>query len=425
MSFAAVSRSMALMAVASFVFGSAHAQAQSADRLSAADLEELLAPIALYPDTLLANMLAAAVYSDDLRAAAAYVAGGGTVAEELDVEWDPSVKAVAMIPEALKKLGDYPDWTDALGQAYLAQPEEVLSAVQTLRAKAYANESLRSTPEQNIVVEGDTIIVEPADPQVIYVPRYDPAIVYAENHPSVTDVVVGFGVGIAVAAIHHALVCDWRRNSLIWSPRPVPWGPGYRPYYRPGLHGTAWRPFPGRPRPIRPGWASGWGGISSRPNFSGLPGRPIGSRPHFSNWRPPRPRPRPPALARPQPPRPRPPQFGGGQPTPLPSLRPPGQVNRPDRPGLGRPGLGSNRPGPGQINPGNRPPLPSRPDRPSIGNRPRPGADRLAPRRDSGFRPPSGDSRRAISRPSGGSRPSMSFPKRPAARPSGGRGGRR
>ncbi len=396
----------------------AQSAGSAADRLPAEDLEELLAPIALYPDTLLANMLAAAVYADDAVQAAAHVARGQAVTEESSTEWDPSVKAVAMFPDAIKLFGDYPDWADALGQAYLAQPEEVMAAVQTLRARAYANEALRSSAEQNVIVEGETIVVEPANPQMIYVPRYDPVTVYVESRPRRADVAIAFGAGIAIGAIHQALYCDWRRRTIIWSPRPGYWGPAWRPYYRPGLHGCAWRPV-GRPRPIRPGWNNTWRGVSVRPNIAVMPGRPPGSRPNMGNWRPPRPVPRPSEVSRPRPPRPRPP--GSAVPLPsrpdrIPALRPPaGGSARPSRPSQW-PDVGNRPSRPGGL--GSMPAPRPRPSMPSNMTRP-------APPRDSGFNRPTIRPARAPSRPSNMSPGGFSRPQRPSMPARGSRGRRR
>jgi len=182
----------------------------AADRLSDADLEELLAPIALYPDPLLANVLTAACYPDELAAAAK---AGGNDSRIDAADWEPSVKAVAKIPDALAMLTDYPDWTTAIGEAFILQSQDVMSAVQRLRARAYANGALESTEQQVVSTQGDTIIIQPAQPEIIYVPTYEPSQVYVEHYDSgdvVAAGVIGFGLGVATGAIiANNVDCDW------------------------------------------------------------------------------------------------------------------------------------------------------------------------------------------------------------------------
>ena len=106
------------------------------DTLSPEDLEELLGPIALYPDTLLANVMASCCYPDELAKASAYVKGGGASEKIAEQGWEPSVQAVAKVPDALKVLAESPDWTAAIGQAYMVQSKDVMAAIQSLRGKA-------------------------------------------------------------------------------------------------------------------------------------------------------------------------------------------------------------------------------------------------------------------------------------------------
>lgn len=219
------------------IAGAAPVQAPAAPKggLSQADLEEMLGPIALYPDELLANVLAASVYPQELRAAQAYVAKGGDAAKIGEQGWEEPVQAMAKIPDLLKFLTDSMDWTEALGQAYIVQATDVMKAVQTLRAKAKANGVLKNTPEQTIVQDGTTIIIQPANPQVIYVPQYNPQVVYVSSPPpSSGDVVVagliGFGIGVAVGAcFNDNYYCNWHGGCVGWG-----WGHGG---YHGGYHG--------------------------------------------------------------------------------------------------------------------------------------------------------------------------------------------
>jgi hypothetical protein len=141
------------------------------------ELDNLLAPVALYPDAILAQVLVAATYSDQVQLAAQYVRANGTRGID-DQSWDVSVKAVAHYPSLLNMLAEREDWTVALGQAYAVQSSDVMDAVQRLRTMAQSQGNLASTPQQSVVVQNQQIVIAPAQPNVIYIPTYDPAIVY-------------------------------------------------------------------------------------------------------------------------------------------------------------------------------------------------------------------------------------------------------
>ena len=398
------------------------------ERLSSADLEELLAPVALYPDPLLANVLTASVYSNDIAAAAAYVASGRTVTESTDVDWEPSVKSVAMFPDVLKQLSEYPDWTAALGQAYLAQPEDVMSAVQALRGRARANDALRSTPEQDVVVENDAIAIEPTSPDVVYVPRYDPEIVYVERHERPVVPLISFGIGVAVGPVFRTVHCDWRRECVVWASRPpLHGGVVVVPGGRSGWWGRPWRPPAGRPRPIRPGWSRPWSGCSSGPVTRAMPGRPYGSRPTVREWRStrsdfrtpgPMPRSLPPYARRQSGFGQRPPRSS--QPSFFPERLDERPAVRPSRPSFGRPDGSRRSPRPPSVRPDLREGRPERTQeaRPTPGRRPNPrsvrpfGGDR--PDRPTTVRPSRGDrpERSPGVAPGRGQRPSPSAPPR-------------
>jgi uncharacterized membrane protein YgcG len=192
-------------------------RAPGSDRLSTAELEELVGPIALYPDTLLANILAASVYPDEVAAVAKAVASGTKPEQIASGEWEPPVKAVAKVPDALKMLADYPEWTVALGQTYLRQPDELMKVVQSLRATANSNGALKTTEQQEVIVREQTIIIEPADPEIIYVPSYSPSVVYVDD-PGDEWIAgaIGFGAGILVGAALNDLDCDWHGGCVGW-----------------------------------------------------------------------------------------------------------------------------------------------------------------------------------------------------------------
>lgn len=184
-------------------------------KLSGDDLEELLAPIALYADPLLASVLAASVYTQEVQDAWKAVQGGATTATIDASSWEDPVKSVAKAPEVIKLLGQNMDWTTALGEAYVVQAKDVMDAVQRLRARAQANGALQTTPQQVVSTQGDTIIIQSAQPNVVYVPTYSPAVVYAA--PSTGSVVaagvIGFGVGLAIGC---AVNCDWHSGGVCW-----------------------------------------------------------------------------------------------------------------------------------------------------------------------------------------------------------------
>jgi len=147
-------------------------------------LNKLVAPIALYPDSLVAQILAASAYPTQIVEANRMVRAnpdlkGRDLAEEADrQDWDPSVKALVEFPTVLANLDRDLSWTSELGEAYQNQPDDVMQAVQSMRHKAYNAGNLRSTPQQRVYEEGPNVDIQPADPDVVYVPVYNPAFVY-------------------------------------------------------------------------------------------------------------------------------------------------------------------------------------------------------------------------------------------------------
>ncbi len=203
--------------------------------LSQAQIEQLVASIALYPDDLVSQILMASTYPLEVVEAARWVKKNlGLTGKALEdalakQTWDPSVKALAALPEVLEMMNDRLSWTQQLGDAFLAQQKEVLAAVQSLRAKAEAEGSLASTKEQKVEKQTVTtdsgaqqsvIVIQPTDPDVIYVPAYDPAIVYGTwpyaSYPPyywyppgyVAGRALWFATGVAVGAAIWGR-CDW------------------------------------------------------------------------------------------------------------------------------------------------------------------------------------------------------------------------
>ena len=154
------------------------------------EVEALVAPIALYPDSVLSQALMASTYPLEIVLAARWikahpnVKGDDAVKAVANESWDVSVKSLVAFPQVLEPMSDKLDWTQKLGDAFLAQEKEVLDAVQRLRAKAQQAGNLKSNEQQTVIVEPATtttqtiVRIEPANPEVIYVPAYDPMIVY-------------------------------------------------------------------------------------------------------------------------------------------------------------------------------------------------------------------------------------------------------
>jgi hypothetical protein len=184
-----------------------------AQTFSQEELAQMLAPIALYPDELIAQILLASTYPLEIVMADRWVQQnkdltGNDLADALEQEtWDPSVKALVNFPSVLAMLSQKLDLTTKLGDAFLEQKEDVMNMVQELRKRAAAAGNLKSTSEQKVVVEEDSIIIEPADTRVVYVPMYDPYVVYGPwwypAYPpyyfySYPGVVYSFGFGVTL-----------------------------------------------------------------------------------------------------------------------------------------------------------------------------------------------------------------------------------
>lgn len=153
-------------------------------KLSPDQLQQAVAPIALYPDALVAQILAGAAYPDEIEDAQHFLQDnpdlkGAELAAEVDKkDWDPSVKALTQFPSVLSNMDKNLAWTKTLGEANQNQQADVLDAVQFMRQKAQAAGNLSSTPQQTVTNQDQGIVIQPTRPQVVYVPVYDPAVVY-------------------------------------------------------------------------------------------------------------------------------------------------------------------------------------------------------------------------------------------------------
>jgi len=147
-------------------------------------LQQLVAPIALYPDSLVAQILAASTFPEQVVQADRWVQEhpdlkGEALGQAVDQQpWDPSVKALTAFPSILGNLDKNLSWTSSLGDAYYTQQQAVMDAVQVMREKAQQAGTLKSTPQQTVTTQGSTVIIEPASPEIVYVPAYDPWLVY-------------------------------------------------------------------------------------------------------------------------------------------------------------------------------------------------------------------------------------------------------
>ena len=201
-------------------------------------MDSLVAPVALYPDPLLAQALAASTYPLEIMQLQQWLTKNPKL-KEIELAdavskqpWDPSVQALAALPNVVKRLADDIQWTTELGNAFLAQQSDVMDAVQRMRKKAKDKGNLKSTEQQKVetkVEESKTVIVvEQANPQVVYVPSYNPVVVYGAPvyaYPAIyypppgyyaAGVAISFGVGVAMGAMWSGgwgWGCGWGRDG--------------------------------------------------------------------------------------------------------------------------------------------------------------------------------------------------------------------
>lgn len=262
---------------------------------TAQQLEELVSPIALYPDTLVAQILAASTYPSEVVEAHRWLdqntnlKGDQLAAAVNQQPWDPSIKSLCQYPSVLKTMNDSLSWTSTLGQAYYNQPTDVLNAIQVMRKRAMDAGTLKSTPQQTVQVQPaapasetsggesavpapqQTIIVNPAQPNTVYVPEYNPSSVYGapvQSPPGYTGGellatgLVSFGAGMLIGSLinndNNNWGCNWgggnvtyNHNVYVSNTNAIP--ARYRGgYYGPGYAGGVRPPYApaGYPRPV-------------------------------------------------------------------------------------------------------------------------------------------------------------------------------
>ncbi|MCC4105498.1 DUF3300 domain-containing protein [Serratia ureilytica] len=241
----------------------ASASAPAYTPLSADQLYQLVSPVALFPDKLLAQVLAGAGYPDQISAADAWLTQNrglqpAALSSAADAQpWDPSVRGLVQFPDVLDQMAKNIPWTTALGSAYLNDPTDVMNAIQVMRQRAASQGTLKNTPQQRIVVApttryveqqpyrqrvvaapGETIVIEPSQPDTVYVPHYDPWQAYGtpvQAYPSyqyqpsgysggdmLAAGVISFGVGIAVATLLNQHDSGWHNWDMRWDDRRQP-----------------------------------------------------------------------------------------------------------------------------------------------------------------------------------------------------------
>jgi Protein of unknown function (DUF3300) len=243
-------------------------------------LQQLVAPIALYPDSLVAQILAAATFPEQIVEADRWVQGnsglkGAALGQAADGQpWDASVKALTAVPDVLGNMDKNLSWTSSLGDAYYNQPQDVMAAVQVMRQRAQSAGNLMSTPQQVVTTQDSDISIQPANPDVVYVPAFNPWVVYGApiypwpgwyQYPGIwyAGPYLSFGIGLPIGFIG-GFAWGWNHWGFNWPRRyPVyggrPWQSHSTTFYNRGG-------FYGAPR----------GGFGARPL---PPGRPVGGRP--------------------------------------------------------------------------------------------------------------------------------------------------
>ena len=244
-----------------------------AELFSLQQLDALLAPIALYPDALLTQILMASAYPLQVVEAERWLQdpahrglSGDALTQALQqVTWDPSVQSLVPFPQVIATINSRLDWFQQLGYAMAVQQEQVFDSIQRLRRQAQIAGRLQTTSQQVVRTEGDVIIIEPAQPNVVYVPAYNPAYMYGEwpyaevppvyipppvgywvGDPLVTGLIFGLGVVVAAGFWGWArpywhdryIFVDRGRYDRFWGHRPGGWPGGWRPPF----HGDHWRP---------------------------------------------------------------------------------------------------------------------------------------------------------------------------------------
>ena len=285
-----------------------------AARLTPQQLQDLVAPIALYPDALVAQILAASAYPTQIVEAERFLQENPNLKDaalgaEVDKQdWDPSVKALTQFPSVLANMDKNLSWTSTLGDASLNQQADVMQAIQFMRKKAEDTGNLKTTPQQTVTTQGNTVIIEPANPEIVYVPDYDPELVYGYPVPlwpgfypwwGVFGPYISFGIGFGIGPFFgfgwgwHAWGFDWFHRGLLYGGGRYPFHShafydrnayfhgnyrGYTPFARGDRALRGYSPPAGRPsapyaRPAPGTRSSPFGGITRGGDTRGFSSR--------------------------------------------------------------------------------------------------------------------------------------------------------
>ncbi len=256
---------------------------QQAPPQSPDQLQQLVAPIALYPDSLVAQILAASTYPTQVVEAERWLEAnsnlqGQALADAVNQQpWDPSIKALVQFPSVLGNMNQNLSWTQALGDAYYNQPQDVMNAIQVMRQKAQQAGNLNSTPQQEVSNNGPNIVIQPANPDYVYVPVYDPWLIYGPPIPVWPGFVFGsvwvghpyfgFGFGINIG-FWRPFGWGWPAWGLNWGARQIyynhaAWAPRGSAFFNHGAYAPpVYRAGAGRPGApgYRPGGAEAYHG---------------------------------------------------------------------------------------------------------------------------------------------------------------------
>jgi Protein of unknown function (DUF3300) len=367
------------------------------------ELDQLLAPVALYPDSLLAQITTAATNPQEILDVDNWLhqnsgLSGPDLANAAQAQgFDPAFIALTSFPQVLDMMAQNIDDYAAIGEAFEANQGEVMDSVQRLRHQAYAAGALASNPQQQVVVQGATIVIQPANPQFVYLPQYDPAVVYGYSGPSVgAGTFITFGAGIALGlALGPSHPWGWGGWGWNWGHRTVlynraPWAVRYN-VYRPRT--TTYRPRPPSYQ-NRPGYGGKWNQKPAQPS------RPAPGRPQTQPVRPPPNQPQ----VKPAPTRPNNTQ----RPAPAPNRQPRPAPNQPQTKPAPTPPHNTLRPAPAP----NRQPRPA-PAQPQAGPAPTPPHNTMRPAHS-----PNGQPRPAPAQPQAGPAPTRpNNTQRPAPAP--------
>ena len=264
---------------------------------AASPLDQLMAPVALYPDPLISLILPASTFPSDVAAAGDYLEGGGSPVQADSQPWDQSVRSLAHYPEVVKWMAQNVPWTQAVGAAFVSQPADVMNAIQRLRELARAAGTLTDNDEQRVFVQGSYVEIEPAQPDVIYVPRYDPAVVFVDQpYYGYNGPFFAYGPAYGAGA-WLTFGCNWHGGGILvvgpdyWHGRGGWWHPdgegrgrgefGASANLNVNVNVRAWSFPANRPRPQAPGGWQGQAQIVHPRLAAGSPAQP--PQPAFRN----------------------------------------------------------------------------------------------------------------------------------------------